>query len=1127
MYFCDAMARISSLSKNSLHEIYSDHPVISGLIQSLNPAAKVHLKGLSGSSLPLVAATVFGKSRGKHIFILPDNDAASYFHNDLVNILGNDAVFYFPSSYKRITAQLQPHEGNIILRTRVLEALLDKQNGHICIVTCPQALLEKVVSGENLQRHTLQLTKGENISIDFIREILTEYQFILTDFVYEPGQYSIRGSIVDIFSYSHYMPYRIDFFGNEVDSIRSFDIDTQLSDMQFDRIRIIPNMELGQHAGERSCFLTRLDGSTVIWSDSLSLSVSEISRIRANPPGKLLAGDEYVTFDADEVFTDGHTITSLLARFTNIESSSAAFFTPDTELKFNTLPQPTFNKNFELLAQDIALHTDRGYATALMSENSKQFDRLRHIFSDITPKVDFIAIQNILHGGFIDHDLKLCLYTDHQIFDRYHKYRTQQVFTQSKTLTLKELHGLHPGDYIVHIDHGVGIFGGLEKMDVNGKMQECIRLVYRDNDILYVNIHNLHKISKYRGKDSEQPKIYKLGTPAWQNLKQTTKKKVKDIARDLIRLYAQRSANKGFAFSCDTFMQEELEASFIYEDTPDQLKATQAVKQGMESSSPMDHLVCGDVGFGKTEIAIRAAFKAVSDSRQVVILAPTTILVLQHEQTFRERLEKFPCTIDSISRLKTAKQQRESLKALADGKTDIIIGTHKLLGKDVKFKNLGLLIIDEEQKFGVAAKEKLKTLRVNVDTLTLTATPIPRTLQFSLMGVRDMSIIATPPPNRYPIQTEINTFDKEVIREAIEYEVSRGGQVFFIHNRIQSLHEMELTIRKLCPDVSTITAHGQMEGARLEKIMLDFISGDYNVLLSTSIIESGLDIPNANTIIINNAHMFGLSDLHQLRGRVGRSNKKAFCYLLSPPVTELTSEARRRLKAIEEFSELGSGFNIAMQDLDIRGAGNLMGSEQSGFIADIGFEAYHRILNEAMLELKEEENLGEILYEKETKQQVAAEELPVFVAECQLDTDLELLFPDEYIENVSERIRLYQALDNITTEEKLQSFERELEDRFGPVPPQGRELINVVRLRWMAARLGFEKIMLRNERLLAYFVGNQKSPYYESGTFMRILKIVQRNPSHFKMKEARDKLAMTVSPVKSIDKCMEIFSMMA
>ncbi len=1115
------MKNLSALTENHLSHVYSEHPLTPQFEQSLQEGSKVRLKGLCCSSSALLAATIAERQKGRnHVFVLPNHETAAYFHNDLVNILGHD-VYYFPSTYKRITAQLQPQEGNIILRTSLLEALLTKQGQGLIVVTNAQALAEKVVSGENLHRNTLQLKKGEVISIDFIREVLQEYHFTLADFVYEPGQYAIRGSIVDIFSYSHHLPYRIDFFGDEVESIRSFDPETQLSDTQTDQIHIIPDMSRETHKGN-TCFLKLFDKSTIVWSDCLSLVLNEIKLLNAAPPTKVLAGDEYIDFRPEETFIQEEELTELLSHFCQVEFGHEAYYQSSVELPFDTSPQPSFHKNFELLAQDIASYTERGYTVSLMSDNNKQFDRMRNIFSGITPHADFIAVHQIVHEGFIDHTLKLCLYTDHQIFERYHKYRMQRAFTRAASLSIKELSGLHPGDYIVHIDHGVGVFGGLEKMEVNGKAQECIRLVYRNNDVLYVNIHNLHKVSKFRGKEGEQPKLNKLGTPAWQNLKQATKRKVKDIARDLIALYAKRMVHKGFAFSPDTYMQEELEASFIYEDTPDQLKATQAVKAGMESSTPMDYLVCGDVGFGKTEVAIRAAFKAVADNKQVAILVPTTILALQHERTFKDRLAKFPCRIDSISRLKSTKTQHDTIKDTASGKVDILIGTHRLLGKDIQFKDLGLLVIDEEQKFGVAAKEKLKALRTNVDTLTLTATPIPRTLQFSLMGVREMSVMTTPPPNRHPIQTEVSVFDKDVIREAIEFEVSRGGQVFFIHNRVQTLREMELLIRNICPGVSTVSAHGQMEGKDLEKIMLDFISGDYNVLVATSIIESGLDIPNANTIIINNAHMFGLSDLHQLRGRVGRSNKRAFCYLLSPPLTDLTPEARRRLKAIEDFSDLGSGFSIAMQDLDIRGAGNLMGAEQSGFIAEIGFETYHRILNEAIAELKEEGEFQEIFKDKEAQKPIVEQQQNIYIVDCQIDTDLELLFPESYIENVSERIRLYRDLDNIDSEEKLSAFEQQLIDRFGPIPQPGKELINVVRLRWLATRLGFEKMTLRNERLLVYFVGDQKSLYYQSDTFKGILQYVMQHPKLFRMKEAKDKLAMSVSPVKTVDQCMDI-----
>lgn len=780
------MKDLKSLADNRLSEIYAGHTLVSQLKQALKPASNIHLRGLSCSSAALVAAALVRQTSNSHIFIFPTAETAGYFYNDLCNVLDATEVFFFPSSYKRITAQLQTHDGNMILRTKLMEALLpdNRQGNRKIVVSYSHAIAEKVVSGENLQSNVLQLTRGEHISIDFIREMLHEYQFTYSDFVYEPGQFSIRGSIVDIFSYACHQPYRIDFFGDEVESIRCFDVETQLSEYMLDSIRIIPNMGWEKHHAERVSFFKQFDSDTVVWSSDLNLTLHEITQLDEHPPVKILSGEEYVDLNAQEVFANATDAVSLLSRFCNIEFGNDFHFCDSAELKFNTSPQPAFNKNFELLAQDIAAHSEQGYTTALMSENKKQFDRLQSIFAGITPKAEFTPVSNILHEGFIDHDLLLCLYTDHQIFERYHKYRIQQSFEQSKSLTMKELQGLHPGDYIVHIDHGVGIFGGLEKMEVNGKTQECIRMVYRDNDVLYVNIHNLHKVSRFRGKDSTAPKLNKLGAPAWQTLKQNTKRKVKDIARELITLYAKRRTHEGFSFSQDSFMQEELEASFLYEDTPDQLKATQAVKNGMESRTPMDHLVCGDVGFGKTEVAIRAAFKAVADNKQVAVLVPTTILALQHEQTFKERLGKFPCTIDSISRLKSAKQQRETLRKLEEGQTSIIIGTHKLLGKDIRFKDLGLLIIDEEQKFGVSAKEKLKALRVNVDTLTLTATPIPRTLQFSLMGVREMSIISTPPPNRHPIQTELTTFDRDVIREAIEFEVSRGGQVFFIHNRV-------------------------------------------------------------------------------------------------------------------------------------------------------------------------------------------------------------------------------------------------------------------------------------------------------------------------------------------------------
>ncbi|MCF8335377.1 MAG: transcription-repair coupling factor, partial [Bacteroidales bacterium] len=869
---------------------------------------------------------------------------------------------------------------------------------------------------------------------------------------------------------------------------------------------------------EWQSFLEFLESETVIWIkefDYISGRIAELfdKTIEKNPDQNI----------GSYIITKSH-LEEQIKRFHWIETGDKGHLPESNTIEFNSTPPPAFNKNFDLLSDNLIKNQEQGYTNYILSNNEKQIERLKAIFHDIHPDIQFTPILQTLHEGFIDHELKICCYTDHQIFGRYHKFQIKSGFSKKERLNIEELNNLHPGDYVVHVDHGIGKFGGLEKIEINGKTQEAIRLIYKDNDILYVNIHSLHKISKYKSKDLTPPKIYKLGSSAWKNLKSKTKNKVKDIAKELIQLYAQRKEKKGLAFSEDTYLQHELESSFIYEDTPDQLSATRATKADMESETPMDRLICGDVGFGKTEIAIRAAFKAVADSKQVAILVPTTILAFQHYQTFSERLKEFPCTVDHLSRLRSHKKQKEIKENITEGRTDIVIGTHRLISKDIKFKNLGLLIIDEEQKFGVAAKEKLKKLKLNVDTLTLTATPIPRTLQFSLMGARDLSIIHTPPPNRYPIVTEVHTFNEDIIREAIYYEFERNGQVFFINNRIQNIHEIEKLVNRLCPDVNTVVAHGQMEGAKLEKIMLDFINYEYDVLIATSIIESGLDIPNANTMIINEAQNFGLSDLHQLRGRVGRSNKKAFCYLLAPPLTAVTPEARKRLKAIEEFSELGSGFNIAMQDLDIRGAGNLLGKEQSGFIADIGFETYQRILDEALQELKENEFKD--LFQKEKKDDLKKQTAEQrFIKDCQIETDLEILFPDDYIPNISERINLYRELDNIGNKEQLKQFEENLQDRFGPLPQPTRELLNVVKLRWLAIDLGFEKILLKNNIMVMHFISNQESPYYQSAIFSGILKYVQKNQELFQMKEGK-KLSLTVQNINNINEALTILSNM-
>ena len=1031
--------------------------------------------------------------------------------------MGTDRVYFFSSTYKRSIQFGQEDPTNIILRTEVLNAL--RSAGSPIVVSYPEAIIEKVAARKQIEQNTLEIHQGEKISSDFLNDVLFEYQFEQVDFVYEPGQFSVRGSIVDIFSFSDDHPYRIDFFGEEVESIRTFDVENQLSLQKMNKATIQPRLYNGDPGSSQwQSLFDFMDEHTLLCFNDYKYLKDRLAEIfdktLENNPDKQIESYTIspVQFEAG------------MESFRKIECGHRSEFAQAETLQIEASPPPAFNKNFNLLSENLLQNQQQGYFNYISSDNEKQIERLESIFQDINPQVQFTPVMKTLHEGFIDHHLKMCLYTDHQIFGRYHKFQIKSGFSKKERLNIEELNNLHPGDYVVHVDHGIGKFGGLEKIEVNGKTQEAVRLIYKDNDILYVNIHSLHKISKYKSKDLQPPKIYKLGSAAWKNLKNKTKKKVKDIAKELIQLYAQRMEKAGYSFTDDTYLQQELESSFIYEDTPDQLAATKAVKQDMESSTPMDRLVCGDVGFGKTEIAIRAAFKAVADSKQVAILVPTTILALQHYQTFTDRLRDFPANVEHISRLRSHKKQREVKDKLAQGQVDIIIGTHRLIGKDIQFKDLGLLIVDEEQKFGVQVKEKLKNIKLNVDTLTLTATPIPRTLQFSLMGARDMSIIHTPPPNRYPIVTEVHPFNEDIIREAIEYEFERDGQVFFINNRIQNIHELEKLINRMLPNVRTVVAHGQMEGAKLEKIMLDFIHHEYDVLIATTIIESGLDIPNTNTMIINEAQNFGLSDLHQLRGRVGRSNKKAFCYLLAPPMTAVTEEARRRLNAIEEFSELGSGFNIAMQDLDIRGAGNLLGKEQSGFIADIGFETYQRILNEALQELKENEFQN--LYQQEKKQTLEKQKQEQrFLYDCQIETDLQILFPDDYIPNISERINLYRELDSIDDEQKLEHFEEKLRDRFGPLPEATQELLNVVRMRWHAIALGFEKVVIKNNTMVIHFISNQDSPYYQSGIFSGILHYVQRKPRQFQLKEGK-KLTMTLDQINNINKALRILQKM-
>ncbi len=1073
------------------------------------PGEKIHTQGLIGSAKTILLTNLFQNSNKNLTVLLNDREEAAYFYDDLNNLGFAESTLFFPSSFKRSIQYDDLEQENIVQRTEVLNKVSLNQKKYI-IISYPEAVVETVITQAGLETNTLQVKKGDNISTDFINEFLYEYGFERVDFVYEPGQFSIRGSIVDIFSFSHEDPYRLDFFGDEVESIRSFNVDNQISKEGFQNITIVPNIQNSSIEGNRISIIDFFHNEHIFLGNNLNQFLDQVSEIH-----RLTVIAKADQKNIDEIIVSGTKLKEQLIDKTVLELGSDSAFQYTSEIKFSNSKQPVFNKNFDLLGENLIDFRKKGYEIFILSNNEKQIERLQAIFHDTDVKVKFTPLNFILHEGFVDHDLKFCCYTDHQIFERYHRFKIKSRKAQREAISLKELNKLHQGDFVVHIDHGIGRFAGLVKTEVKGKVQEAIRLVYRDNDSLLVSIHSLHRISKYKGKEGSEPKINKLGTGAWQKMKSRTKAKVKDIAKELITLYAKRRAEKGFAFAPDTYLQTELEASFIYEDTPDQEKATTAVKQDMEKLIPMDRLVCGDVGFGKTEVAIRAAFKSVSDSKQVAVLVPTTILALQHFKTFSERLKDFPVRIDYVSRLKTSAEIKQTLKDLATGKIDVIIGTHRLVSKDVKFKDLGLLVIDEEQKFGVSVKEKLKQFKVNVDTLALTATPIPRTLQFSLMGARDLSIMQTAPPNRYPIATEVHGFNDQLIKEAILYEVDRNGQVFFIHNRVQNIYEVEATIKRIVPGVRTGVGHGQLDGPKLEKVMLDFINGEFDVLIATTIIESGLDIPNANTIIINQAQNFGLSDLHQLRGRVGRSNKKAFCYLIAPPLSSVNADARRRLRAIEEFSDLGSGFNIAMQDLDIRGAGNMLGAEQSGFIADIGFETYHRILNEAIQELKQGEFKG--VFEEDDQQQTQAFLNIKFVNDCQIDTDLELLFADNYIPGTSERMMLYRELDNIENEDQLLQFKTGLIDRFGKLPKESNELIEVVKLRWKAIDLSMERIILKNKKMICYFVADQKSQFYQSPEFIKIVQFVQQGKIKGKMQEKNMKLTLTFSNVPNIE----------
>lgn len=1081
--------------------------------------SRVHLKGLLGSSFSFVIANAFKETEKPFLLIFNDKEEAAYYLNDLEQLLSEKDVLFYPGSYRRPYQIEEVDNANVLLRAEVLNRINSRKKPAI-IVTYPDALFEKVVTRKELERNTLKITKEDNLSIDFVNEVLFEYQFKRVDFVTEPGEFSVRGGIVDVFSFSHDEPYRIEFFGDEVESIRTFDVETQLSTEQIRKISIIPNVANKFLEESRQSFLKYIAQKTIVFCKNSDLFLSRIDDFfdKAVEAFNNLSVDIKHS-EPEELFCNSNLLKKQLLEFSLVEFGTTAVITSSSDtsqvIEFNLIPQQSFNKQFNLLINDLDTNHEKGYVNYISCVSVQQAQRFNDIFDDVEQNVHYKTFVLSLYQGFVDHDNKIACYTDHQIFERYHKFHLKNGYAKKQAITLKELTNLDIGDYVTHIDHGIGRFGGLQKIDVEGKKQEAIKLVYGERDILYLSIHSLHKITKFNGKDGKPPKIYKLGSKAWKTLKQKTKSRVKEIAFNLIKLYAKRKMKTGYQYNPDSYMQHELEASFVYEDTPDQITATADIKADMENEQPMDRLVCGDVGFGKTEVAIRAAFKAVDNGKQVAILVPTTILAYQHHRTLTDRLKDFPVTVDYLNRFRTTKQKRETLEGLEKGSVDIVIGTHQLVSKNVKFKDLGLLIVDEEQKFGVAVKEKLKTIKENVDVLTLTATPIPRTLQFSLMAARDLSVITTPPPNRYPIESHVIRFNEETIRDAVSYEIQRGGQIFFIHNRIENIKEVAGMIQRLVPDAKIGIGHGRMEGKKLEQLMLAFMNGEFDVLVSTTIVESGLDVPNANTIFINNANNFGLSDLHQMRGRVGRSNKKAFCYFITPEYSAMTDDARKRITALEQHTELGSGFNIAMKDLEIRGAGDLLGGEQSGFINEIGFDTYQKILNEAIEELKENEFKD--LYKNDNQNKE-------YVKDITIDTDFELLFPDDYINNITERLNLYTQLNNLKTEEELLQFEKDIVDRFGEIPTQVVDLLSSVKIKWIAAQLGFEKVIMKQEKLVGYFISNQESNFYKSAIFTKILQFVQTNPRVCKMKEKQTRkglrLLLTFENINTIEKAL-------
>jgi transcription-repair coupling factor (superfamily II helicase) len=1103
-----------------IFELYLPSESFQNLLSFVNQPKKsvAHLYGCQGSGASLFAAMAYEQCNQTMVVVCNTIEDAKYFTSDIESLLPGKTINYFPAAYKRSFQPESLNNQQVLEKAEVLNRLNQPNLKAEWVITTSEAMCEWVMSEKDLNNNTFELKVGDTFDLEFFIEFLSEHHFERSDFVYEAGHFSIRGGIIDVFSFSNEKPYRIELNGDIIEGIRIFEPFDQLSIKKVDRFFIIPNVQ--KEIAKKESFFNYLPANTIVWTQDLALSCEQIKRglekVEKFDPTKI-ANKEELSFDGiEETWMSVKEWRKEIEKFKIIEFGNRKLLDSSFHIELQMSPQPVFHKNFNLLISNLNENTSKGFKNFIFSESSRQIERLYTIFDDLDKDLKFEPIYHGLSNGFIDHQLKFALYTEHQIFDRFYKGKVKSGYSGNRILTLKELRELRPGDYVTHIDHGIGKFAGLEKLEINGQLQEAVRLVYRDNDLLYVSINSLHKISKYVGKEGTEPRMNKLGSDAWEKLKNNTKKKVKDIARDLIKLYAKRKSQQGFAYSPDTYLQVELEASFMYEDTPDQSKATYEVKKDMENPHPMDRLVCGDVGFGKTEIAIRAAFKAISDSKQVAILVPTTILANQHYRTFKERLKDFPCNIDYINRFKSAAEQKTVMKKLAEGSLDLVIGTHRLLSKDTKFKDLGLLIIDEEQKFGVASKEKLKSFKTNVDTLTLTATPIPRTLHFSLMGARDLSIINTPPANRQPVETALYNYSDEIIQEAIMNEVDRGGQAFFVHHRVKDIYEVGKHIENICPGVKVAVAHGQLEGDHLEDVMMRFIEGEYDVLVATTIIEAGLDISNANTIIINNAHMFGLSDLHQMRGRVGRSNKKAFCYLMVPSIVGMSNDARRRLQAIEEFSDLGSGFNVAMRDLDIRGAGNLLGGEQSGFIAEIGFEMYHKILDEAIHELKEDEFTDLFKDEKPVNKLESKD--------CNLETDFEALIPDNYVRNIGERLNLYNALSSTNSNEDLEKFRNQLLDRFGPIPKEVNDLISLIKLREIGKKMGFEKLILKKNQMLAYFPSEQKQYYYQSDLFTAMLQFVQVHSKQCKLKQSNQNLILIFFEVNTIQHGMHFLN---